>query len=291
MAGEWAMKIRNLINIIFIFFLLGSSTVKAKEKIPFGLIIGENVTLTETPSSKSKPIYKCVNREIVFYLGKSEKNKEKKLWFKVKTQKKDIDHIIGWVEDKCFKLLGDNKTGEEKILKDLIDKEFYTQLFYDTFYYNPVLEIKKFNKKDYYIFTYQAEDMDPDDHQNYDCSCVYIKENDKLTCLTSISGNDAPFKFYDLNNDGYAEIIVSGTNFEKGLRVYSEKQRKNIFEFNLYRQKVENFKYFINNSRIELKEIDPGKSCEIIAYIREKKNKPMKKIVFKWNGETFVANK
>jgi len=289
------MRTKNqIILFVCIALLLSYSNVRGDEKIPYGVITGEKVNLRESPSAVSKVVYQFITRDIVFYLEKSEKeeriNNEIYYWYKVRTQKKTTGSVTGWVYGKYFKLLDDKASAENKILKELIDQEFYDQLYCGpTYYYNPELQTINFNGKHYYIFSYQARD--DEEHQSYDGSVIYVHEHQKgkLTTMRGVSGNDAPFYFYDFDSDGYAEIFIYHSEFKKGITLYSEKLNKDIFKYVLPFQTFYKGKR-INDSHVELKEIEPGKKCEIVVHIQEDKTRPMREIIYRWNGKTFVAD-
>lgn len=288
------MRTKNqIILFVCIALLLSYSYVHGDEKIPYGVITGEKVNLRGSPSAVSKVVYQFITRDIVLYLGKSEKeeriNNESYYWYKVRTQKKTTGSVTGWVYGKYFKLLDDQASTEDKILKELIDQEFYDQLYCGpTYYYNPELQTIDFNRKHYYIFSYRARD--DEEHQNYGNKIIFIKDlvRNKFVSLRG-TGNDYSYHFYDLDSDGYAEIIMYRNEYKRGITLYSEKLRKDIFHYVLpintfYKGKR------INDSYVELKEIEPGKRCEIVVHIQEDRASPMKEIVYRWNGKTFVAD-
>lgn len=288
------MRTKNqIILFICIALLLSYSNVRGDEKIPYGVITGEKVNLRVSPSAASKVVYQFITKDIVFYLEKSEKeeriNNESYYWYKVRTQKKMTGSVTGWVYGKYFKLLDDKASVEEKILKELIDQEFYDQLHRGpTYYYNPKLQIISFNEKHYYIFSYHARD--DEEHQNYGNKIIFIKDlvKNKFVSLRG-TGNDYSYHFYDLDNDGYAEIIMYRDEYKRGIALYGEKQNKDIFNYVLPFQTFYKGKR-INDSYVELKEIEPGKKCEIVVHIQEDKTRPIKEIVYRWNGKTFAAD-
>lgn len=282
-----------VVNIGLLIFSL-HTMVLSDDTVPYGIIIGDNVNMREKPTPTAKIVYRFTKKDIVFFVERSEKeeemNNEKYYWYRVKTQKKTIGSKVGWVYGKYFKLLDDNASEEDKILKKLIDKEFYDQLFCGpTYYYNPQLKIIQLNKKKYYLLICQARD--DTEYLDYGWRLIYTYDKKiKDYIYERGHGIDSNEYFYDLDDDGYAEIFLYDEEYRYIIVMYSEKLKKDIFKYSLPFMPFYQGKR-INNSWVELKEIEPGKKCEIVVHLQEDKNGPMREIIYRWNGETFVADK
>ncbi len=300
-----------IILIIFSFYYPLMLKADEARTPPFGITVGEKVNMRDKPGLNGRVVYQFLKGEMVLYERTSDN--ETKIgddvyrWYKVKTQypwrKKCVQkewqtiyennptRLEGWVYGKYFKLLDGELKKEDRILKGIFEQVFggpFDNL--TTIIYNPTLRIVTLNGKEYYIYTIQSQDYS-DDCQSYDSSGVYIKNksNNGYNKLTGISGDDAPFEFTDLDNDGYAEIFVQSS--DKGISLYSEKSGKDVFSFNFNLLDSEDFWIYQKNSYIKIKKNTPIDRTEIVAFWVNMKNELVKKVTFKWNGKTFVEEK
>ena len=305
------ISIMMIILIIFSFYYPLKLEADEAKTPPFGITVGEKINMRDRPGLNGRVIYQFLKGEIALYELTSDNETrigdDVYRWYKVKTQypwrKKCVRkkwqtvyennpvRLEGWVYGKYFKLLDGKLKKEDCILRGIFE-QFSGGPFDNltTIIYNPTLRIVTLGEKEYYIYTIQYQDYS-DDCQSYDSSGVYIKQksNNGYYELTRVSGNDAPFEITDLDNDGYAEIFVQSS--DKGISLYSEKSGKYIFSFNFNLLDGEDFWMYQENSYIKIKKSTPIDRTEIIAFWVNMKNELVKKVIFKWNGETFMEEK
>ncbi len=263
-----------------------SKSIQKQQEWVIGIITGRIVNVRSLPSLKGEVITKCRRGEPVKYIMKSERKhrigKQVHYWHQVKTQ----DGRLGWVYGRFLKVLDEHTKGEDGILRDLIHREFHDKLYHQDFIFkNFSLKTMPFEKKIYYLFSYEWHD----NHiTSYGCS-IYLLGEDYLKIADTAPGNE--YYFYDLDSDGNAEIISLDKSRKSSVVVYSEKKRKEIFGYSFYSSGLFDLLEDINDSYIEVIETQPGKKCEIKVHIRENRNEPMTHIVYKWNGRTFVVKK
>lgn len=264
------------------------------ETIKYGLISGKIVNGRNEPSINGKVEYKFIEGELVFYISKNEKqdtiNGDSNYWFRVENQFGKQSWVFG-----KYLILVNPAVYEDCIFLNIIKNSYNIQISRWTekgysdgfrFYYGFKLERKDFNNKQYYVLRYRGKDNDGSTGYNtidYGDSALYALREGKIEYVKGISNYDVRYTFYDLDNDGYTEFFIQ--NHIYSLIILNEKDKKNIsppwgFGGILPSKLLDSY--------LEVKEIVPGKECEIIKHFRFAKDQPMRVTKFKWDGQKFV---
>ncbi len=267
----------------------------SSKEIKYGLINGKIINGRKESSINSKVGYKFREGELVFYISKSEKmdniNGDTDYWYKVENQ----DGEMLWVFGEFIKIL-DPKIFDYCVYEKILTKEVRptrwseknpeTREKGDDLYYLIKFERVDFNNKKYYIIRFRRKGRDPfSGNQIVDggSSLVFGIYNNQIEYIRGVSNYNLKYSFYDLDNDGYTEFFIQ--NRPTSLIAISEKGKKNIspgwgFGGILPSKLLDSY--------LEVKDIIPGKECEIIKHYRYAKDQPMRVTKFKWDGQKFV---
>lgn len=274
-----------------------SNSVKlcSSSEIKYGLIRGKIVNGRSEPSINGKVEYKFVEGELIFYISKSEKqdtiNGDTDYWYNVENQ--DGEKV--WVFGKFIKVLEPN-VFDYCIYENIIKKEINPRLWSeknpetrekgDDLFFLIKFERVDFNNKKYYIIRFRRKGRDPfSGNQIVDggSSSIFGIYNNEIKYIRGVSNYNLKYSFYDLENDGYTEFFIQ--NRITSLIIISEKGKKNLSPGWGFGGKMPDE---LLDSYLEVKEIVPGKECEIIKHYRFAKDQPMRVTRFKWDGQKFV---
>jgi hypothetical protein len=269
--------------LVFVFICVGTVFAGDKESDPvLGIVSGKVTNVRSSPSLKGKRLIKCTLGEPVLTFGKSKTKMriggDRFYWIKIKTQ----DHVEGWIYGKYVQVLDDAVKGRAVHLKRFVEREFKEYLFSPNHHFSDlVLSIRTFQKKPYGIlsFTWQHDEVTSRGYY------VYAMNGDHAKIAETQSGSR--HLFYDLDSDGYAEIITLGKKNPTSIYVFSEKSRKSIFGYSLYADGPFQPLDRIYDSHIEVRDIVPRKNCEIVVHIRKKPGASVEKRHYRWDGTTF----
>jgi hypothetical protein len=238
--------------------------------------------MRSSPSLDGRVLAKCRKGEPVKYLTRSLEQSRigntLHYWFKVANQK----GTSGWIYGRYVSVLYHDTPGNMGILRDLIQREFTDLLFKDgIIFHHFQLETDQFLGKDYFRFNFQYT-------REGIVTCgtsLFRKQGDRYIKLAEAPCRQTWY-FFDFEKDGFAEIVALDES-KRSVFVYSEKTRREIFQYALYAQGKFEITDDTHGSYIEVVKTRANQACEIVVHTQESDYHPMQKTVYRWNGQTF----